>query len=174
MNNQTIFITYNDRAAHDQTLALRLHAIGAVNGFRMLLPDRSNSKTILDNETMARINMADYFILFSSVPITKIVQAEIAYAYKQWHDKSKIIVVYDKAIGGKNLTDAEQCTEILIHTQNESLDKITARIIGAIQQGQPQLIQKPKSENRFIEGLIAFLGIGAGLLMLHSLTAKEE
>ncbi|MEY4935662.1 MAG: hypothetical protein RIS64_2021 [Bacteroidota bacterium] len=35
MNNPTIFISYNSNAANDQTLALRLHAIGAVNGFRM-------------------------------------------------------------------------------------------------------------------------------------------
>lgn len=173
MKNPTIFITYNDRAANDQTLALRLHAIGAVSGFRMLLPDRSNSKTVLDNETMARINMADYFILFSSVYLTKIVQAEIAYAHKQWHDTSKIIVVYDKAVGGKNLINTEQFTEILIDTRSQSLDKITAKIMGAIHRDQHQTIQKLEQDNRSKDGLITFLGIGAGLLLLHALTSKE-
>jgi hypothetical protein len=62
------------------------------------LPDRSNSKTILDRETMARLNMADYFILFSSVRLTKMVQQEIAYAYQQWHEKNKIIVVCTKSL----------------------------------------------------------------------------
>jgi hypothetical protein len=174
MNNQTIFITYNSNAATDQTLALRLHAIGAVNGFRMLLPDRSNSKTVLDSETMARINIADYFILFSSVNLTKIVQAEIAYAYKQWHDKSKIIVVYDKAVGGKNLINTEQCTEILIDTQSQPLNTIVAKIMGVVYNGQHQMLQKLERENREKDGLITFLGIGAGLLLLHALTAKES
>lgn len=174
MHSPTIFITYNSNSPSDQTLALRLHAIGAVNGFRMLLPDRSNSNTILDSETKTRINIADYFVLFSSVNMSKIVQDEIAYAFTQWHDKSKIIVVYDKAVGGKNLINTNQCTEILIDTRNEPLDMITTHIIKAINIQQNLTIKKLEQENKNNNELVTFLGIGAGLLLLNALTSKSR
>ena len=44
-----IFSTYNPNIAKEQTLAVRLHAVGATSGFRMYLPERYNSETILDN-----------------------------------------------------------------------------------------------------------------------------
>jgi hypothetical protein len=167
MKNQSIFITYNPKAGNDQKLALRLHAIGAVNSFRMLLPDRSDSQSVLGEETKARINIADYFVIFSSAPLTRLVQQEIAYAYQQWHDKNKIIVVYDHAASGKNLRNTEQCTEILIDTQTQSLNEITLKIINTIHQ---HTIESQRKQN---DGLVTLLGIGAGLLLLHALTAKN-
>ena len=61
----TIFISYNPDNGLEQTLASRLHTIGAVNGFRMYMPDRFNSNSQLDYETIRRINLSDYFIVFS-------------------------------------------------------------------------------------------------------------
>ncbi len=174
MNAPSIFITYNPTSMSDQTLAFRLHAIGAVNGFRMLLPDRSNSNSILDTETKARINSTDFFVLFSSVKMTNLVQEEIAYAFKQWHDKSKIIVVYNNAFDGKNLINTEQCTEIVIDTRTQSLDMITKEIISTINKQQHNTIKQLQKTNQNQKELITLLGIGAGLLLLNAFTTQEK
>ena len=122
---------------------------------------------------MTRINMADYFVLFSSIQMTPIVQAEIAHAYKQWNDKSKIIVVYDKVVGGKNLVNTEQCTEILIDTNQQSLETIAHKIMGAINTKQNSDIKKIAQSNKTKDEIIAFLGIGAGLLLACLLMAAK-
>ena len=54
MRNPVIFISYNPRNHDEETLAIRLHTIGAVNGFNMLLPDRYHSTTVIDDETKRR------------------------------------------------------------------------------------------------------------------------
>ena len=69
----TVFITYNPSSEVEQTLAVRLHTIGAVNGFKMLLPDRMYSEDVLDDETRHRIDSADWFILFLTQQISPIV-----------------------------------------------------------------------------------------------------
>jgi hypothetical protein len=103
MKDKTIFITYNPNSEAEQTLAVRLHTIGAVNGFRMYLPDRFNSNTFLDIETKRRIEESGFFVVFSMSYLSDIVKQEIEYAYQVLQDKSKILVIYNKSLG-KNLT----------------------------------------------------------------------
>jgi hypothetical protein len=98
----TIFLSYNSGSDLEETLAVRLHTIGAVHGFKMLLPDRYDSNELVSAETRNRIVLANYFILFSTSELGKQVQQEISIAFQQLNDKSKIIVVYDRH-KGKNI-----------------------------------------------------------------------
>ena len=102
MKTPTIFISYNPNSDFEQTLAVRLHTTGAVNGFRMFLPDRYNSDTIIDNETKNRISQSDWLIVFSTEELSEIVKQEIQYAWQKLKDKSKILVIYNFE-KGKNI-----------------------------------------------------------------------
>ena len=115
----TIFLSYNSGSDLEETLAVRLHTIGAVHGFRMLLPDRYDNYELVSAETRNRIVMSDYFILFSTSVLGAQVQEEIAIAFQHLNDKSKIIVVYDRH-KGKNINGADNCTEIYIDSRAES------------------------------------------------------
>ena len=131
MGQPTIFITYNPSSEFEQTLAIRLHTLGAVHGFQMLLPERFGPGSKLNEETKFRIQQADYFILFSTTTLSKIVQQEIETAYSHLQDKSRILIIYDKK-RGKNLINTEHCTEIFIDSGIERIDQIVQKIIGSI------------------------------------------
>ncbi|MBK9014661.1 MAG: toll/interleukin-1 receptor domain-containing protein [Saprospiraceae bacterium] len=170
MNSNTLFISYNPYQPEEQTLAIRLHTIGAANGFRVFLPDRFNSDSILDRSTQARIDQSNYFILFSLTPtLSPIVQDEINYAWKKFKDKSKIILIY-RTDGNKSLhPDASKhCTEIYFDPFREQMDTVNRRIINAISHKETQLKKNKESEN----GLLALLGIGLGLLVLNEVTKE--
>lgn len=187
MKHATIFITYNPNIANEQTLAVRLHTIGAVNGFQMLLPDRYNSETILGEETRNRIGMADYVILFATTnKLSNVVKEEIEYAYQCLKDKSKIIVIYGAK---KSLSEdiTKHFTEIF-YTKDETSDNVIERIFNTIFKKQQEelewalkeaQLQKQKTEIARLKGekerqsaLIALLGIGLGLAILAAI-AKE-
>lgn len=170
MKTPTIFISYNPSSDFEQTLAVRLHTTGAVHGFRMFLPDRYNSETVIDNETKVRIQESDYLIVFSTGPLSAIVKAEVEYAWEAFKDKSKIFVIYTHK-KGKNLKGdiTKHFTDIYIDP-NKSFDKIISNEI------MPKIYFKDRSE---VEGeneelrkernaLLALMGIGVGLYLLSS------
>ena len=81
MPKQKIFITYSEGNPFDETLAIRMHTIGAVNGFNMLLPDRFYSEYIISDTTKHKIAQSDWFVLFSTdSSITEAVVSEINFA----------------------------------------------------------------------------------------------
>jgi len=171
---KTIFVTYNPNSEFEQTLAIRLHTIGASSGFRMYLPDRFNSSKILDEETKSRIGRADYVVMFSITSLSPIVKEEINYAFKQLNDKSKIIVIYDKQ-RGENLTGVitSHFTPIYIDQFDDlGQDKVLSKIITTIQnkeiKSQSKQIVNLKKEKENSQALAALLGIGLGLLILGS------
>ena len=177
--NTTIFITYNPDNALEQTLASRLHTIGAVNGFRMYLPDRFNSDSQLDFETTRRINLSDYFILFSFGKLSEMVRKEIEVAYGHLQDPSRIIVIYDKG-KGKNLkgkiTDHFKAFDFDPFREDSS--DLVQRIIRAINNRERSVLhqqladERRKNENS--QALNALLGIGLGLFTLASLSKSEK
>lgn len=182
MKTNTIFITYNPKVASEHTLAVRLHTIGAVNGFRMYLPDRYNSDNELDTETQRRINLADYMVFFSLGKLSTIVKAEIEYAFQHFQDKSKIIVIYDSR-KGKNLKGeiTNYFTAFEFNPISDNQDTLSQRIIDTIFHKQ-QLAEKQafitqqKTEIKRLEkekenqqALTALLGIGLGLFVLGAL-----
>ncbi|MCC7466821.1 MAG: hypothetical protein IT261_11150, partial [Saprospiraceae bacterium] len=114
MRLPTVFISYNPSVESEETLAMRLHTLGGVNGFQMLLPDRFQNNNGITSETQRRINIADYFVLFSTKPkLSNVVLAEINYAWERWHDQRRVLVIYDDETG-RTLTGADHFTEIFI------------------------------------------------------------
>ncbi len=187
MKEKTIFISYNPTSAAEQTLALRLHTIGAVNGFKMFLPDRFNSETYIDDSTKVRINEAGFFVVFSTSPLSTIVKQEIEYAYSVLRDASKIIVIYSKHVG-KNLKGdiVNHFTSVEFDPLTEGSDIVINKIFNAIFQKQQQdLTQKIQEETnakakkelkkqqeettRLQNALLAVLGIGVGLMILNEI-----
>ncbi len=177
MKPVSLFITYNPKSDVEQTLAVRLHTIGAVSGFKMFLPDRYQSETMLDRETKKRIAEADYFIMFSTKKLSKIVQQEIQYALEVLHDKSRVIVIYDKRIGkniGGKATDL--FTALAFDPERDNQDVFLKKIIALVKDKEIQKLKREnkavKEENEQNRALTALFGIGLGLFVLDSL-AKE-
>lgn len=138
---------------------MRLHTIGAVSGFQMLLPDRGRPGKAPSSETIGRINMSDYFILFSTSSLSSIVQDEINLAFAKLRDRSRIIVIYDKRVG-RNL-NAENCTEVYIDIRSDP-QSIVNEITSTIKS-----VQK-KGGGDFLSDLGALLLTGLGLFVLAS------
>lgn len=162
----TIFLSYNSGSDLEETLAVRLHTIGAVHGFKMLLPDRYDSNELVSAETRNRIVLANYFILFSTSELGKQVQQEISIAFQQLNDKSKIIVVYDRH-KGKNIKGADNCTEIYIDSRTETTQQILERILNELKSKEIKKSVKKQSTTEDVLGGILLAGLG--LLLLGTL-----
>ena len=161
-----VFISYNPHSDIEQTLAIRLHTIGAVHGFDMLLPDRYYHANTVSTETRSRILLADFFILFSTESLSAVVEEEIIIAFSKLHDKSKIVVIYDQHIG-KNLRGADNCTEIYIDTQDDPL-KLVTQITKKIQAAQTK-----NTDTGFLSSLGGILLVGLGLFALNHFIVNE-
>lgn len=166
----TIFISYNSGVQQEETLAVRLQTIGAVNGFHTLLPDRFNHKSVVDRETISRIQESDYFLIFAtSHRLSKIVEQEIEIAFQHFKDPSKIIVLYDP--NGSNITSsphADKLTLITFDPHNETVDLVIKKIINVI-----SVEEKSKEKKEQQNGLLALLGIGLGLWALGSIINED-
>lgn len=170
MKSSTLFISYNPKQPDEQTLAIRLHSIGAVNGFRMFLPDRFNSDRVLDLESKRRIDESDYFILFSlSEALSPIVIEEIEYAWKKFKDKSRIIIIHRIDKGqALDFHAIKHCTTINYNPFEETMDNVSKRVMNDIFHKEDKK-QKDKESQR---GLAALLTIGLGLLTLNELSKE--
>lgn len=155
----TIFLSYNSGSELEETLAVRLHTIGAVHGFKMLLPDRYDNHEMVSAETRSRIVMADYFILFSTSVLGPQVQQEIALASQHLKNKAKIIVVYDLH-EGRNIKGADNCTEIFIDSRTESTQEILSRILAELKSKETKKSIKKQSSSEDVLGGIILAGLG--------------
>lgn len=172
MKPTTVFVTYNPGNDFEQTLAVRLHTIGAVHGFNMLMPDRFNSNGKLSNETAYRIKSSDYFIVFSTSALTAIVQQEVSTALAHLKDRSKVLIIYNKV---KNLKHNEKCTEVFIDASKNSPQQILDKVIQEIKQNQKGIKKKaPAQEDDTANVLGGILLIGLGLLTLDSLFNSKK
>lgn len=100
MIQPNVFISYNPNSEVEQTLAIRLHTIGSVSGYNMMLPDRAFGSNVVSTETRNRITLSDYFIVFSTAKLSEVVRQEIEIAFNKHRDRSRILVVYDKVTEG--------------------------------------------------------------------------
>lgn len=178
MKPTSIFISYNPNSETEETLAARLHTIGAVNGFVMYLPDRFNSDKQISDETKVRISRSDYFVIFSTKPLSKVVVEEIKHAFDYLHDKSRILVIYDKE-KGNNIDSpiSHYFTPFYFdrvkNRQDELLQAIVKTIVQKeqdkrinIKNRQPGTLRK---QNETSDALAAILGIGLGLFVLGAI-----
>ncbi len=162
-----IFISYNPKAPEEETLAVRLQTIGAINGFTTYLPDRYNVN-YLNEETIRRIEAADYYVIFVFKRVGKRVLDEMNVAYQKHHDKSKIILIYDEQIGHPlNTTSAQSVTSIPFNPRHESVGTVINRVVAAISRKEQQ-----KEKKNFNNGLLAFLGVGLGILALGAIAGS--
>ncbi len=168
MNPATIFVTYNPKNDFEQTLAVRLQTLGAIHGFNMLMPDRYEQYSLLSQETLFRIKSSDYFILFSTSKLTSIVQKEIEAAYEHLHDKSRIVIVYDRV---KNIRNSLNCTEVYIDASKNSVQQILEQTIREIQGNQQHTVKKNRQNT--VNTIGAILLVGLGLLALNSLSSSK-
>lgn len=183
MKENTIFITYNPKSDLEQTLAVRLHTIGAVNGFRMFLPDRYNSETILDNETKSRISQSDYFIFFSTSLLSKIVESEIEYAHKALKNKARIIIVFDNKMDLKSIASKkDHFTAIPFEPEKDSQEAVVKKVVGIIKnevtKAHPIHVQEKeqkiiKHRNEHIQALTALFIIAIGLFALAAIVNED-
>jgi hypothetical protein len=167
MPQPNVFISYNPGSEVEQTLAIRLHTIGAVSGFNMMLPDRAFGSAIISTETRNRMRLSDYFIVFSTGKLSRVVQEEISVAAEKDKDRSKILVIYDTGTG-KNLTGLDNCTEVLIDTQKPA-DQIVAHIASELKAHQ----SKSSEGNGIMAALGSLLLIGVGLFALSELFEEK-
>jgi hypothetical protein len=163
---QTIFVTYNPGNDFEQTLAVRLQTLGAIHGFRMLMPDRFTNEPV-SRETLFRINSSEYFIFFSTSKLTGAVQKEIEAAYEHLHDKSKIVIVYDRV---RNINHNLNCTEIFIDSRKDPVQQILEHTIEKIQGNQ---LAGKNRQDETVNVLGGLLLVGLGLLALNSLVSKK-
>jgi hypothetical protein len=169
MVNPTIFITYNPRSSLEQTLAVRLHTSGVVNGFKMYLPERGNSEISIDYETKRRIEESNYFVIFSFSKLSKVVLEEINYAYQKFNDKSKIIVIFHSSVG-KTIRNPDHFTQFLFDPLKEPVDSMLRKIMDTIfQKFSSETAFKKRKEKELQNNMLALLGIGLGLFALSRL-----
>jgi len=171
MKPTTVFVTYNPGNDFEQTLAVRLHTIGAVHGFNMLMPDRFNEYTNLGSETLYRIKSSDYFILFSTSVLTPVVQQEVNAAFSHLQDKSKILIIYNRV---KNLRHNENCTEVFIDTRKDSPQIILEKIINEIKASQNSSARKIAAKDDTASVLGGILLIGLGFLALDAVFSSHK
>ncbi len=161
MQNQKVFITYNTLNHQEKNLALRMHTIGAVNGFTMLLPDRFYQEISVSDATKHKIVQADWFVLFAMGEISNQVAEEINFALQQFSDTSRIIVVHSLALQDNFRNIEKNITLIPFNPYTNSVDTILREIKN--RKTQEHLVQQRKNDDA---ALLAFFGIGLGLLAL--------
>lgn len=89
---------------------------------------------------------------------------EINIAFSKHHDKSKILVVYDK-FRGKNLSGVEKCTTVYINT-GENVFKNVNEIAVKLKAVTPQ------KEDGFLSALGGILLVGLGLFALNEVLVE--
>lgn len=172
MKPTTVFVTYNPGNDFEQTLAVRLHTIGAVHGFNMLMPDRFQNNGTISSETAFRIKSSDYFILFSTSALTQVVLQEVNTAFAHLKDKSKVLIIYNKV---KNLKHNENCTEVVIDAGKDSPQQILDKVIKELKENKIALKNKTSVKEDDTTSVIGgILLIGLGLLTLDSLFNSKK
>jgi hypothetical protein len=187
MTTQTIFISYNPDNEAEQKLAVRLQAIGAVNGFRTFLPNRLNSDTLLDTDTQQRIDLSNYYLVCVFNKLSKIVEQELKYALERFGDKARIFVVYDKIAAEKSikklknefnavaLDPLKEDAEQEVHIFKTILDTLKDKEIEHLKQQNAQLtVQHAKNLELQNKTLLALFLIVISLFTLSILAKKSK
>ena len=166
---KSIFITYNPKSEQEQVLAIRLHTLGAVNGFQMSLPDRSSGQN-LSLETKRRIENSHWIVCFSMSLLSEAVKQELLYASEHKHDKSKIIVIYNKK---KNIVGkaSDYFSEYYYDSEIESSSDMMKKILNGIKNTNSKEFAIKKQDD---SSLGWFLIAGLGILGMAAVASSTE
>lgn len=165
--NNSIYITYNPDSEKEENLAMDLFRKGRQNGYFIYLPERKNSNNIT-KQTENNIDLADWFVVYATTPISETVRQEIEYAFRK-KDPNHIIVIYSRDFG-KNITFREkQPLEFYVDEYD----------LNSIEKFKEDLFQKinstpKKQEKKGPGGLEVLLGIGVALLLLNAIMDNKE
>jgi len=121
----SIFITYNPSSENEKNIALDLFRKGRQNGYFIYLPER-NYFNRLTQQTKSNIDSSNWFVIFSTSPLSDMVRDEIEYAFKSKND-NQIIVIYSKHFGkNHDFPDKLNLIEIvqLMNYDLNSIEKI--------------------------------------------------
>jgi hypothetical protein len=168
VKSTTVFVSYNPKNEFEQTLAVRLHTIGSVHGFNMLMPDRFNSSNTISPETIHRIKNSDYFILFSTSKLSAVVLQEVKEAFNHLKNKSKVIIIYDS---DKNLKGTQNCTEVFINSSKESIDDTLKKVMNELKEAKKMPAKKEENSGSILGGILL---VGLGLLALNALSDSKK
>jgi hypothetical protein len=91
-----VFVTYNPKSRLERTLAIRVHTIGGVHGYKMYFPDRTKGDIDVSLETKQRIMISNYWVHFSpkNTKPSETILSEMELAKEQ---NVEIIVISAKA-----------------------------------------------------------------------------
>jgi hypothetical protein len=173
----SIFVSYNPNSVKEKDLAQGLYKKGRQNGFFIYLPERTPSNR-LTSETKAAIDNADWFVIFSTVPLSQTVIDEINYALQK-KGPYQIIVIYS-IHSGRNITGNSSIINKFISFDIDeydlnSLERLKSDIFLQISQ-KDNLSTKRKLQvaEETTAALKIILGIGAAALLLNALNSNNR
>lgn len=168
----SIFITYNPDVPMEEATALRLQTIAHLYGLWVELPDRLGAGA--DMNTRQRIQRAGYVVAFPLSNLSEKEKSELDYAISC--DKT-VILVYDRKIG-KTLTynPTNNIFETGIDFEDQNTDKVLQEIATFIRSKHPALPNLTQSSGLTTtdKGLLAFVGIGLGIIALADLLERNQ
>ncbi|MBX7059401.1 MAG: hypothetical protein K1X75_15165 [Leptospirales bacterium] len=148
---------------------MRLFTVGVAQGFRVYLPDRTFGPQ-LANETRNRIQMAEWVVCFSMGSLAESVHQELDYAFQTKHDRSRIIVVYDRV---RNLEGpaVAHFSEFFFDANTMQVDELISQMLKTIgtRDRDTKERERLKSENKALK---AFLLAGLGILAISALSSE--
>lgn len=163
----SIFITYNPSSENEKNIALDLFRKGRQNGYFIYLPER-NYFNRLTQQTKSNIDSSNWFVIFSTSPLSDMVRDEIEYAFKSKND-NQIIVIYSKHFGKNIDFPANKPIEMYIDDYDlNSIEKFKDDLFDKISpKAKPQ-------DKEGLSGLEILLGVGAAILLLGALTSDKK
>jgi len=174
----SIFISYNPNSARERQLAQDLYKKGKQNGFFIYLPERTHGDN-LTYETRNRIDNAEWFVIFSTVPLSRTVADEVNYAIQRGKEPNKIIIIYSRQLG-RNITGNTNITDRFISFDIDDYDlnsieklknDIFLRISQNITTNAQRRLQQTEDTNTALK---VILGIGIAALLLGAINGNNR
>ena len=169
----SIFITYNPNAPIEEATALRLQTIAHLYGVLVELPDRLGAGA--ESATRQRLQRAGYVVAFPLQHLSEKVKSELDYAISQ---RKTIIMVYDKRIGKTvEFNGYANLFETKIDFEQQNTDDVLHDIAKFIRERHTPASNSTHNKpvlSSTEKGLLAFLGIGLGIVALASLLEQRK
>lgn len=163
----SIFITYNPDSENEKSIAIDLFRKGRQNGYFIYLPER-NFINKLTTQTKANIDSSNWFVIFSTSPLSGTVREEIEHAFKSKKD-NQIIVIYSNR-NGKNI-NFQGRNPVEMYINDYDLNSIEKFKIDLFERISSKI--KPQDKEG-LSGLEILLGVGAAILLLGALTSDKN